>query len=201
MSKHSQTKMIFGLFIPIGLVMALIAYFVVDRAKESVSDLPVIGEIPQFVLLASDSTAFGTEELKGKLSVVDFIFTHCKGPCPVMSANMAELYDKFDGHPEIQFVSITVDPLTDSLGVMQEYAANFGVDDKRWRFLTGQIEDIAELCEKGFLLAADDLPGNHSTKFVLLDDQARIRGYYDGRDPASMTVLTTHIQSLARQLP
>ena len=200
MSNSNTIKLSLGIFLPIAILLAVIGYIVIDKAKKSVGDLPELGSLPDFLLLSSDTTAYGRDDFKGKLSVVDFFFTRCKGPCPMMSANMAELYRQFEGHDEIQFVSITVDPETDSLAVMQAYAEGFGVTDKRWRFLTGDKDDIAQVCEGGFKLAADDLPGNHSTKFVLVDDRANIRGYYDGRDPAAMDILTTHIRSLAGQM-
>lgn len=199
MNDGRPIKIILGIILPIVILLGLAAYFVIERAKKSVSNLPVLDAVPQFSLTASDGGPFGLDDLKGKISIVDFIFTSCRGPCPMMSANMAGLYDQFKGHNEVQFVSISVDPDTDSANVLNAYAEGFGVTDKRWRFLTGDIADIAALCEGGFKLAADDLPGNHSTKFILVDDQARIRGYYDGRDASSMTILSTHIRNLARQ--
>jgi protein SCO1/2 len=154
-----------------------------------------LGQLPDFNFVESTGRPFGLNELKGKINVVDFIFTSCPMICPVMSGKMAQLYRDFADKPQVRFVSITVDPETDTLPVLQAYAKSHGVTDNRWVFLRGPIEDIVSLSEKGFMLAADRLPGGHSTRFILVDDQGGIRGYYDSYDDLSLAKLREDIQS------
>lgn len=180
-------------------LLGVTALFVIDRADRSRQSLPVIDPVPEFQFTERGGASFGTADLKGKISVVDFIFTNCKGPCPMMSANMAELYKFYEHSPKVQFVSISVDPERDSPAVLAAYARSFGVNDNRWQFLNGPLPEVKKLSEEGFHLAADQLPMGHSTRFVLVDPKARIRAYYDGNDSSSLNEIHEHIRTLANE--
>lgn len=190
--------------IVIGLILAVllgsVAIVVLYKADQARSELPVLGTIGPFELVNRHGEPWGRDELSGKVSVAEFFFTSCRGPCPIMNGHFAELYRKYDASDRFQLVSFSVDPATDSLPVLQAYAEQFGVTDDRWIFLRGPMDTIVHICEDYFLLPAGDLPGDHSTRFVLLDEQARIRGFYSGTDPASVKVLETHIRELLKQV-
>jgi protein SCO1/2 len=92
---------------------------------------------------------------------------------------------------DLPLVSFTVDPERDTPEVLAEYARRYKADRERWLFLTGPKQALYDMIQKGFLLAVDDgslieggKPGpgiiTHSVKFVLVDRQGRIRGYYSG---------------------
>ncbi|MFC2150609.1 SCO family protein [Calditrichota bacterium] len=142
--------------------------------------LPDLGDVPRFMFTEHNGGVFGVQHLRGKISVVDFIFTNCPGICPTMTANMKELYEAYADSIHLQFVSISVDPDRDSLFVLQKYALAQRVYDDRWKFLRAPIEEVVKLSEDGFKLAADDLPGGHSNKFALVDEDGQIRAYHDG---------------------
>ncbi len=179
------------------VVMGVGAYGVIAQAQTSRRQIPVLDDVPAFSFVDREGRAFTKENLTGKLSVVDFFFTSCRGPCPVMVVKMKELYDFYKHSDRVQFVSFTVDPQTDSLPVLRTYASSHGVTDHRWEFVTsGSADVISKFCEEGFKLSGD-LPGMHSTKFVLIDQQGRIRGYYDHDDPNRIKALQAHIRELA----
>lgn len=179
----------------LAIILLFAGLFMMKQMAMNKSQLPKLGQLPDFNFVESTGRPFGLNELKGKINVVDFIFTSCPMICPVMSGKMAQLYRDFADKPQVRFVSITVDPETDTLPVLQAYAKSHGVTDNRWVFLRGPIEDIVSLSEKGFMLAADRLPGGHSTRFILVDDQGGIRGYYDSYDDLSLAKLREDIQS------
>ncbi len=179
------------------LVLLVTALLVLRQADKTRADLPELGEVPPFELTDQQGRAFGKDDLFGKLTVVDFIFTRCLGACPIMAVNMGDLYQAFGDADDIQFVSITVDPAHDTLEVLQAYAEEQQVTDDQWRFLRGPMPLVSQLLEDGFQLSAEDLPGAHSTKFVLVDRDGIIRGYYDGLDKASTKILKTHLAELA----
>lgn len=193
----------------IGLIIALfiLAVILIGSAvfmkwsTEQTEELPLFGELPEFQFTDHTSASFGKSNLVGKISVVDFIFTRCKGPCPVMAVNMGQLYREYATDNRIQFVSISVEPEYDTPEVLTQYADLQGVTDDRWRFLIAQIEDVVLLSELGFKLAADDLPGAHSTRFVLVDTLAQIRGYYSGTDTASVAMIKADISKLTNHTP
>lgn len=193
----------------IGLIIALfiLAVILIGSAvymkwsAENTEELPLFGELPEFQFMDHNKASFGKNELLGKISVVDFIFTRCKGPCPIMAVNMGQLYRECAADDRIQFVSISVEPEYDTPEVLTQYADEQGVNDSRWRFLNASIEQVVELSVVGFKLAADDLPGAHTTRFVLLDSLARIRGYYSGTDSASVAIILADIAKLTNQTP
>ena len=201
MASSKKHLVIISITAAVVLMLGITATVVIIQAQNSRSnDLPVLGQVPPFELTERNGVAFSSEKMEGKINVVDFFFTRCKGPCPVMSSNMSELYKAFEGTDKVQFVSISVDPTHDRLSELQEYARRQGVTDNRWVFLRGEMETIQWICEGGFKLAADDLPGAHTTKFVLVDDKGQIRGYYSGTDKASLHVLRTHIRDLVQNI-
>lgn len=193
----------------IGLIIALfiLAVILIGSAvfmkwsTEKAEELPRFGEIPEFQFTDQTGASFEKSNLLGKISVVDFIFTRCKGPCPVMAVNMGQLYRAYATDNRIQFVSISVEPSHDTPEVLAQYANAQRVNDVRWKFLNAPIEQVVELSEQGFKLAADDLPGGHSTRFVLLDTLAQIRAYYSGADSASITMIMDDISKLTNQTP
>jgi len=193
----------FPLGLAAGLVMALalalLAAVVLRQADRSRSDLPDFGAVPAFELERYDGGTFTPADLLGKISVVDFIFTRCPNVCPVMATQYRNHYATFREAPEVQFVSITVDPDYDTPEVLARYAKRQGVTDGRWVFLRGPIAEVIRLSEQGFLLPAEDLPMGHSAKFALVDRQGRIRGYYDHDSEAAQELLKTHITELYRQ--
>ena len=111
---------------------------------------------------------------------------------------MKELYHDFSKIEEIQFVSITVDPNTDTQLVLKQYAEAQGVDDSRWQFLTSDLEKIKNLKRNGFMLFADQLPQGHAIKFILIDQNGVIRKYFDGTDDASQAILRKDITNLVK---
>ena len=199
MSK-STVKWLIGISTVIFL-MLVAALYVIQQAQASRSELPVIKDVPDFAFTERAGDEFGKTDLIGKVSVVMFGFTSCKGPCPIMSENYADMYKLYDHSDKFQLVWVSVDPDVDSLAKLNDYAAQFGVTDKRWVFLRNDMEQVVELCEGGFMLPAANLPGRHSTKFVLVDDQARIRGYYGGTDDAAIAKLKADIRELVRNMP
>ena len=194
----------FPVMIPVLIVLALIlglgSLLVIRAAKNSRATLQVLGQVPQFSAIKQNGDSFSLENLKGKISIVDFIFTNCQGICPPMSANMARLYNAFEKADNIQFISISVDPARDTLTALQQYASSFEVDDDRWVFLWMPVEDVVSLSENGFKLAADDLPTGHSSRFILVDSAGQIRGYYDGTDDVSIDKLADDIGVLAKTI-
>lgn len=193
----------------IGLIIALfiLAVILIGSAvfmkwsTEQTEELPLFGELPEFQFTDHTSASFGKSNLVGKISVVDFIFTRCKGPCPVMAINMGQLYREYATDDRVQFVSISVEPSHDTPEVLMRYANVQGVNDARWKFLNAPLEQVVELSVQGFKLAADDLPGAHTTRFVLLDTLAQIRGYYSGTDSASVAMIKADISKLTKHTP
>jgi protein SCO1/2 len=165
------------------------------------AELPVLGTLPAFELVERGGQRVSRESLEGKVWVADFVFTHCAGPCPLISAKMSRLQDRVRELGGVRLVSFTVDPERDTPEVLAEYAQHYRADPELWLFLTGPKEPLYRLVSEGFHLAVDDgaMQGGlitHSTRFVLVDQQSRIRGYYDGAEPGTAEALLPDIRAL-----
>jgi protein SCO1 len=187
--------------IPVFALFAIAAAVIINWAESSRAQVPVLGEVPRFSLTERSGKPVTQDNLKGHLTVVDFIFTNCRSICPTMTGNMSELYQLYNASDKVHFLSISVDPDRDSLEVLQRYANEHGVTDDRWLFARGALVDVAHLMEKGFMLAADELPSGHPSQFILVDEKGQIRGYYSNEDETGLPRIKMHIQELARALP
>lgn len=160
-----------------------------------------IGSIAAFQLTDQDGRDFGLEDLSGSVWVADFFFTSCPSFCPLLTEGMQELAQEFADQPELRFLSITVDPETDTPETLRQHAAERGLPQERWRLLTGERSAIRELCERSFLLAFGEEFGAdgdimHSARFVLIDRSGRVRGYYDALDPSARAPLRAAIRAV-----
>ena len=162
------------------------------------SSLDDYGTVPEFTLTAQDGQPFSSRALQGKIWVADFIYTTCSGPCPRMTSQMREVQDAMVKFQDVKLVSFTVDPARDTPQVLADYAKTHGASIEHWYFLTGPQAALQKLDRDAFKLGNVDETLEHSTRFVLLDRQAHIRGYYDTSESLVIPRLISAIHELAR---
>ena len=106
---------------------------------------------PDFVLLNQNGNRFDSTTLRGKIVVLNFIFTTCTDVCPLFTANLAQLQRtlKNEHAGNVFLVSITTDPEVDSPKVLKAYAQRYGADFQNWAFLTGSEAQLKQVW-KGF---------------------------------------------------
>ncbi len=163
--------------------------------------LPVYGKVPEFRFTTQEGKTLTRSDLLGKVWVADFIFTRCPGPCPLMSSRMAEVAQELTKANDVRLVSVSIDPEYDTPEVLSEYAAHLHADPKRWIFLTGPKKEIQEFTTKGMLQAlATDPAGvpTHSTRFMVIDREGRIRTTHHLDEPELTQKLLMDIGSLLR---
>jgi len=182
--------------ISFGFVTSGIACFTAEPAE-----LERLFEAPAFSLQNCSGEDLSKDDLLGNMWVVDFIFTRCGGPCPLMTQRMRSLQKSLtqqgllDPPFSVKLLSISVDPTYDTPEVLKEYAENWGADLETWYFLTGPVDSTLELIRGGFKIAAarEDLGGSesetempniiHSTHFLLVDQRGWVRSIYHLDDP------------------
>ena len=177
---------------------------VVDQSGDE--RLKQYGPVPDFKLTERSGKDVGLAQLRGKIWVADFIYTTCADTCPLQTAAMAKLQKEYAGRPNVQLVSITVDPERDTPQILSAYAAKHEADAQRWYFLTGQREQIINLIRDGFHLVVAALPDSteangmipHSARFVLIDNNGQIRGYYDSREMEAFARLKNDLETLLK---
>jgi protein SCO1/2 len=172
--------------------------------------LPVMGKIPAFSLIASSGEALSQANLAGSVWIADFIFTRCPSICPRLSEQMAKLQSALAREVDapVRLVSFSVDPANDTPQVLRDYAERFHADPNRWLFVTGERAPLYALIGDGFHLAVAqrseaenrDNEGliTHSDRFVLVDRDLQIRGYYHGSDDDVITQLLRDIKALTK---
>jgi cytochrome oxidase Cu insertion factor (SCO1/SenC/PrrC family)/mono/diheme cytochrome c family protein len=89
---------------------------------------------------------FYDDVIKGKIVVISFIYTSCPDICPLTTARLSQVEDKFKDvmGRDLFFVSITVDPENDTPEKLKEFSSAFGTGPG-WLFLTGKPADIREI--------------------------------------------------------
>jgi protein SCO1 len=157
--------------------------------------------IPPFSLTERSGRRLSADDLRGHVWVADFIFTRCPDFCPALTTRMADVQRQLPpGDDPVRLVSFTVDPANDTPAVLSAYADRAGAGAS-WLFVTGPRESLAGLFRDGFKVAwADDGPAKtpitHSDRFVLVDRDLRIRGYYHGTDPDDVARLVRDAAAL-----
>lgn len=157
--------------------------------------------IPPFFFINQFNQKLTENEVKGKVYVTDFFFTTCKSICPIMSTELERVYNQFKTRNDFLIVSHTVDPETDSVPQLMEYAKLHGVNDGKWLFVTGEKKHLYEIARKGYLLNAEQGDGGeedfiHTQNFALIDKERHIRGFYDGTDSIEINRLMVDLKCL-----
>ncbi len=161
--------------------------------------------LPDFALIDHTGEAFTPRELAGRVTIMNFIFTRCDTVCPVTTMKMRTVMDRTGDERAIHLVSVSVDPEHDTVPVLATYAAQYGADAARWRFVRGDIRAVRALVEQAMKIGFDKVgtlasgaPNiSHSGHFVLFDDRGHLRGYYDSDDWGRVETLMRHARWLA----
>ena len=173
---------------------------------EGISDT-VYDPIPLFAFTNQDGNVLTNDFMLGKIAVVDFFFTNCTSICPMLSSQMARLQHSVKAeniNDQVVFLSHTVDPKHDSAEVLKAYANRMGVDFSNWNFVTGNEEDIYWQAKEGYKLTAfpsDTAQGGffHTDQIALIDQEGRIRGYYDGTSTKAVDQLFIDLHLLLKK--
>lgn len=164
----------------------------------------------KYELLNQDSVDVIYPELvKGKIAIVGYVFTNCPDICPLITNNMRLIQErvKEEGITNVEFVTISFDPLFDTPSVLKEYAEVRRLDTSNWTFLTGDKE-ITDQVIKDVGVAA--MPSDstqlesgemmyfyvHTDRINLMDEQGRIRASYLGSQ-ANIEQIVNDIKLLA----
>ena len=218
MSKKAWLALCVAVFIPLGFYLIASRYGVAmpkkyfydsvltkiqdgkeitDTIWHKVEDIHLQNQLGEQVSLGQEN---------GKVMVVDFFFTHCASICPILTRNIKRLQDGLKIKNEVKridttfvrFLSLSVDPVRDSVPVIKKYADRYGVNSDVWWLLTGSKKTIYDFALKELKLGLQDsvsVDSNfvHTDYVALLDKDRVIRGYYHGTDTADLARLADDI--------
>jgi protein SCO1/2 len=169
------------------------------------SNLEKISQVPPFQLTDQTGKSITLEDLKGKIWAANFIFTRCKGPCPITVLRMQDLNTKLKKvRGNVELVTFTVDPEYDTPEILKAFSEPLGADPASWKFLTGTPDAIQKIVVTGLLQPLAKEPDGtpaHSSRIVLVDGEGWLRGYHDGLDPEAVQKLMVDIGELLRENP
>ena len=191
----------------------------IQLAKEEerpLEGLKVFGTVPDFSLVERSGRKLSLSDLKGKVWVTQFFYTGCRDICPLIVPQMGLLHLDYLNDPEfrsaVRFVSITVDPEHDTPPVLTNFAERFSADPELWLFLTGDKATIYRLAQQGFKLGIGEQENPpelkqkggereifHSSRLILVDRKAQIKGYYSGIDAEAMVRLRRDLRTLLQK--
>ncbi len=171
-----------------------------DTVWHSVANINLTNQLGEDVSL---------DDIAGSIIIADFFFTRCPSICPTLTRNMKELQDAMKMKDRrrmieanyVRFISFSVDPERDSAAALKKYADRFGVNHDSWWLLTGPKDSIYNFAFQELKIGLQDGEGVdsnfiHTEKFILLDKDRVVRGYYNGLDSASLSKLAEDLTLL-----
>ena len=195
------------------ILFPLVFWLVLIKGHNKFKPLPIVSPyevtlsgdtvyhvIPDFSFQNQEGKTITQQDLDGKIYIANFFFVTCPTICPKMNAQVQRVQEAFKDAKNFQIVSFTVDPESDSVEALAAYAKKMEADNARWWFLTGEKDSIYSLARNGFLVPA--AVGNpeseffHSQDLILIDKEKRMRGIYDGTEPAMVDTLIDEIKVL-----
>jgi len=117
------------------------------------------GYFPNVPLVTQDGEVvhFYDDLIRGRLVVIDFIFTSCSAICPAETARLRQVYELLGDRMgrDVFFYSISIDPERDTPAALKAFAEKYHAGPG-WTFLTGKREDIDLISKKLGLYSAPD---------------------------------------------
>lgn len=169
-------------------------------------------KVRNFNLINQEGKSITLDSLKGKIIIADFFFTRCPTICPGMTMNMKRMAESIHNGKRVgdktnklvHFLSLSVDPERDSVQNLKNWANRFQINPEKWWLLTGDKKTIYDFALNEVKLGLIDGEGVdtnfvHSDKFILIDSNRHVRGYYDGLDSISLTRLSADLVMLTME--
>lgn len=212
LNKRDRMIVCFGVGFALFFVLLLGGFmFALQHANSSTavleSSVTIKPDYPRhlvdFSLVDQSGHAVTRMDLRGKIVVVNFVFTSCSTVCPYVNAQMEKIQKLTTGESDVRLLSLALDPVDDSVPVLEKYGRSFGQDVTRWSFLTGDESTMRWLVGKSFLSpdttgAFAYMPGNfaHSQRIVLVAPDGHIVNYFDGLNQEAATAVVDQIHKL-----
>ena len=118
------------------------------KPKPTTAMGPSASRFPDVMLTTHEGrdVRFYQDLIRGKVVLVNFMYSTCTDSCPTYTANLARVQRLFGDRVgrDLFMYSISLDPEQDTPQVLRDYAKNHDVQ-QGWMFLTGSLADITTL--------------------------------------------------------
>jgi len=217
----------------LAILLPLVSYFIVRKYSESAITMPrhyfadsvivktengkqytdtIWHSLTDFSLTNQLGNTVSWKDIKGKIIVADFFFTHCPTICPLLTKNMKRLQESITNsqrvgdktNQSIHFLSFSIDPERDSVERLKYWANRYQINPDQWWLLTGNKKTIYDLIINEMKVPVEDGQGvdtsfMHTDHFVLIDSNRYVRGFYHGLDSASLAKISEDIVLLTME--
>ncbi|GEO11806.1 SCO family protein [Segetibacter aerophilus] len=201
----SKKLMGYGIFFII--LTCLFFYFVFAGTDNWKAKLPTVSYVKPFSFTNQDGKTIDESDLKGKVTVVEYFFTTCKGICPKLNTSLKKIYSEYKDEPDFLILAHTVQPEIDSVQRLRFYADSMKIDTKKWILVTGRKDSLYKAARGSYLL---DDPANsveklddqfiHTQFLALVDKGGNVRGgVYDALKKDEMEKLSKDIKNLLKE--
>lgn len=173
--------------------------------NNQLKDTIIHHSIVPFQLTNQYGALYGSKNLARKVYLTEFFFTSCPSVCPKVAKQMAKIHHIFKEEENFALVSFTLDPKNDTPQRLYKYANKHQGNNSNWYFLTGDKEQIYDLAESNYFVAAydDNLKNEdsimHDGVLVLVDHAGHVRGMYDGKEETIVDEIKQDINSLLQK--
>ena len=156
-----------------------------DSALE-VSQAAIGRTLDERVLLDTNGQPFQITTLRGRPVVVSLIYTSCHHVCPLITRNLARtvaIAQEALGEDAFSVVTVGFDWAVDKPDRMRMYAAERGIDDRNWHFLSGDADSIGALSKDlGFQFYPSAGGFDHLSQVTIVDAKGTIYRQVYGQD-------------------
>lgn len=175
----SKVPYILALFVTLAAAYGGYKWWQVEQQRASLGLAVFNAEsgppITEFELVERSGEPFRSNDMRGRVWVATYFFTSCVGSCSRLNENIRLLHNLEDLQ-DVTWVSITCDPDTDTVEVLQEYANSRGADSDRWLFCRGDLDYVKRIGEGMFI---DVSLKGHQDRSAVIDKTGKIRGYFN----------------------
>ncbi len=167
--------------------------------------------IPPFHFTDQLGRSIDQEQLLGNVTLINFMFTNCVTICPLMTGTTLELNNRL-ADTNARFISISVDPEHDTVEKLADYANKFSADPERWRFATGDRDQVLTILRDGLMfdLSFDPSASSaiqladgssmpniiHPSRYFLVGPKGTILGMYNYEDDQQLDALVQRVQAI-----
>jgi protein SCO1/2 len=148
---------------------------------------------PDFSLVDQDGRPVSLASLRGKVLLLDFVYTHCPGPCPILTGTHVAVQRALPPAlvERVRFVSISLDPARDTREALRAYATARGADLAHWSFLSGEPDAVADVLERYGVGAKPAANGEieHLVITYVIDAEGRIARRFAGLEHRPETLV------------
>jgi protein SCO1 len=200
-------KRLFYLFFFALLVVGFFAIMSMVIPGFSNPTIPPIGEVKPFRFTNQDGQPVTEQDVKGKVTAIEYFFTTCRGICPRMNNNLRTIiYEAYKEEPSFQILSHTCDPETDSVSRIKHYADSMGVNTKQWVFLTGRKDSLYDMARHAYKI--DDPANNltsikddflHTQFIALVNKKGQVVKIYDALRPSELKDMKKEVAKLLKE--